>query len=175
MKTIIAILLFPVAALFAGDQSGAITVTEQSAFTFYKPFKRLTKQPQYVAPLTAVLCSLPSPASLEQEKAATGPHYHAYVHIYANPLAVDAATQKLEAYPAGAVIVKEKLAADGSVAAVGGMIKRDSGFDAGNGDWEYFFAAKAGGFSAGRLENCIDCHGQAKATDYVYSVRKLVK
>jgi len=175
MKIIIAILLLPVAALLAGDQPGAITVTEQTAFTFYKPFKRLTKQPQYVAPMTTMLCSMAGPEQLEREKAATGPHFHTLVHIYANPLAADAATQKLDAFPAGAVIVKEKLARDGSVAAVGGMIKRAAGFDAGNGDWEYFFAAKAGGFSTGRMENCIACHAQAKATDYVYSVRRLVQ
>jgi len=175
MKTIVAILLFPVAALFAGDQPGAITVTEQSAFTFYKPFQRLTKEPIFVAPLTAALCTEGTPEQREREKAATGLHYRTLIHIYANSIAVDAVAQKSEAFPAGAVIVKEKLAADGSVAAVGGMIKRDAGFDPANGDWEYFYAAKSGGFSTGRLQNCIDCHGQAKATDYVYSVRKLVK
>jgi hypothetical protein len=88
---------------------------------------------------------------------------------------VDAVAQKLDAFPAGAIIVKEKLGNDRSAAAVGGMIKRDAGFDPANGDWEYFYVAKPGGFSTGHLQNCIECHARTKQTDYVYSVRKLVK
>jgi hypothetical protein len=66
--------------------------------------------------------------------------------------------------------VKEKIAGDGSAFAVGGMIKRSKGYDDGNGDWEYFYAAKTGAFSTGRLQNCITCHRQTKTNDYVFSV-----
>ena len=137
---------------------------QEQRFKFYKPFRfqRLTKQPHYVAPLTAILCTFPSPELIEREKAATGPHYHARVHIYSNPIAADAITSKLATFPTGAVIVKEKLADDGAPIAVGGMVKRASGYDTKNGDWEYFYSANTGGFSTGRLQNCAECHAQRK-------------
>src|SRR5262245_32012396 len=60
------------------------SVTEENAATFYRDFVRLTKQPHYVAPLTARLCTTrPSPETDEREKQMTGPLYLARVHLYA--------------------------------------------------------------------------------------------
>lgn len=149
-----------------------VSVTKETAFTFYGGFKRLTTQPYRVAPLTARLCAMPSPELVEREKRATGPHYKVRIHLYANAVADDAMIRKLDTFPTGSIIVKEKLAADDSVAGVGGMIKRAPGYDAANGDWDYFYSDKGGAFFAGRLQNCADCHASAKASDYVFSARK---
>jgi len=97
----------------------------------------------------------------------------ASVHLYASPAAMPAVTNRLSAFPVGAVIVKEKLADDGKVSGVGGMIKRAAGYNASNGDWEYFYYGKPGEFSSGRLRSCIDCHRAAKTNDYVYSLWSL--
>ncbi|HEY2573259.1 MAG TPA: hypothetical protein VGH65_04290, partial [Verrucomicrobiaceae bacterium] len=135
MKIAALICLSSSVALLAADESTVVNITKDSALTFYRTFKRLTKQPHEVAPLTAVLCTTPSPELVERERRATGPHFSARVHIYANALADDAITRKLDAFPVGAVIIKEKLAKDDSVSAVGGMGKRSPGFDPTSGAW----------------------------------------
>ena len=157
MKTAPLLLFLAAATVLGSEEPAQVTVTKDTAFTFYRPFKRLTKEPHYVAPLTAILCTYPSPELIEREKRATGPHFQASVHIYANPLAEDTISRKLHVFPVGAVIVKEKLAADGSASAVGGMIKRAPGFASSSGDWEYFYSEKTGGFSMGKLQNCAEC------------------
>ena len=166
-------------ALLGSEPPPEVGVTKETVFTIYRSFKRLTKQPHFVAPLTAVLCIAPAPAIAEREKRATGPHYRTFIHVYVNGLADETITGGRATFPPGAVIVKEKLIADGSVARTGGpvsgvagMIKRAPGFDPKNGDWEYFYSDKIAELSTGRLQNCGECHSNAKSTDYVFSVWK---
>jgi hypothetical protein len=145
-------------------------ITEKNVFAFYRTFERLTKQPRRVQPSIATLCTTPTAQAIEAVKNATGLHHEALVHIYANALATEARTTKADsfAFPAGAVIIKEKLGLDDAVIAVGGMRKRSAGFDPANGDWEYFYATRLGAFSIGKLANCTACHSRAKETDYVF-------
>lgn len=76
-------------------------------------------------------------------------------------------------FPTGTIVLKEKLSqTDGSVAAIGGMVKRANGFDIKSGDWEYFYAAKSGDFEIGSIPNCVSCHAKAKSKDYVFSRTK---
>jgi hypothetical protein len=165
MKWRIAILL--VATTLAAAEP--LTVTKESAGKFYREFKRLTAQPRYVAPLTALLCTFPGKELLEKESALTGPHTRVSVHIYANTIADGAVTANAAEFPEGAVIVKEKLGRDAAVTDVGGMIKRAEGYDPKNGDWEFFFFTPGGDFATGKLENCIGCHNGGKR-DHVFSV-----
>lgn len=173
MKVTFRILAFVAAAIALTVVAADLAVTEQTASTFYRDFTRLTKRPHRVAPLTATLCTIPSRAVVEREKQMTGLHYWASVHVYASPAAMPAVTNGLRAFPVGSVIVKEKLTDDGKVSGVGGMIKRIAGYDASNGDWEYFYYGRPGEFSSGRLPSCVECHRAAKTNDYVYSVWSL--
>ena len=173
MKTASPILAFTVLAAALSVVAAEIVVTESNAPSFYRDFTRLTKRPHRVAPLTATLCTIPSRAVVEREKQMTGLHYMASVHLYASPAAMTAVTNRMRVFPVGSVIVKEKLADDGKVSGVGGMVKRAAGFDAANGDWEYFYYARPSEFSTGRIRSCIDCHRAAKTNDYVYSVWSL--
>jgi hypothetical protein len=163
-------LLCAVAAGAAGIASAELAVTEANAATFYRNFVRLTERPHPVAPLTAALCTIPSQAVVEREMQVSGPHYQTSVHLYASRSALPTIKSRARPFPAGAVIVKEKLASDGKVSGVGGMIKRRPGYDAANGDWEYFYFGGPGEFSSGRIESCVTCHRAAKSTDHVYSV-----
>ena len=162
MKTASLVCLCSLVSLLAGDPPANVTVTKETAFTFYRDFKRLTQEPHRVAEMIISGCS-------------SGPWSHAKgtrgIHVYVNPLADDAVIEKRKVFPAGAVIVKEKLGDDGAVTGVGGMIKRTAGFDPKNGDWEYFYSEKVG-FSTGRLQHCADCHSVAKETDYVFRAWK---
>ena len=48
------------------------------------------------------------------------------------------------------------------------MIKRAPGYDASNGDWEYFYYGGPGEFASGRIQSCIECHRSAQSKDYTY-------
>lgn len=92
-----------------------------------------------------------------------------------NDLAAETFEQSAKSYPVGSVIVKEKLAQDGkpglSVNAetgIAGMIKQEPGYSPEHGDWAYFYVESPAAAVSGRLDSCIDCHGNAKANDYVF-------
>ncbi len=158
-------------AVSAEANPAEITVTKDTVFTFYRQFDRLTAHPRGVAPMTAMLCRAPN--LIESEKRSADAHYHSTIHIYANPAAAAAILHRSNAFPTGSIVVKEKLAKEGDVTGVGGMIKRAPGFDPSNGDWEYFYAEPQGAdFSIGRLENCSACHARAKETGYVFCTLK---
>ncbi len=48
------------------------------------------------------------------------------------------------------------------------MIKRPTGYDPDNGDWEYFYFEDPTKFEQGRIALCVECHRGAAATDYVF-------
>ncbi len=165
------IILFSITSLLWAAEP--LVITKDSAATFYREFKRLTTEPRYIAPLTALLCKTPGKELLDKEQAITGPHTRVAVHIYANPPAADSIAANAAEFPVGSVIVKEKLGRDGkSVSDIGGMVKRPKGYDAANGDWEFFFYTPAGEVTTGKLANCVDCHNGGKR-DHVFSVWSL--
>lgn len=193
-----------IVALMGSDQSKTTMVTKETVRTFYRGFRRLTRDPLPVNPAISMACGgvvrissksnaveieglvkapkdstvqgvlkTPSNPGQDKKKRAFSPHANARVHIYVNTLADQATAQKLKTFPRGAIIVKEKLADDGSVNGLGGMIKRAPGYDVENGDWEYFYSDDIVGFSIGRLKNCAECHADSKETDYVFKVWQL--
>jgi hypothetical protein len=138
-----------------------------SVFSFYKKLSLLTPQPVIVSAVVAAACvAPPSPSLIEEERRHFGPHAEVAVNLYANETARTALAGQ-DRFPSGAIIVKEKLKGD-EASAIGGMIKRQPGYDPVNGDWEYFYAERSGKFTIGRLDNCIACHARAKSTDYVF-------
>jgi hypothetical protein len=164
LNRVLTLLAASMAILFMGADTPTQKIDADNVATFYRGFARLTKQPRHVVAAVSVLCTAPN-ATYN-----TNPH-EGWIHIYANP----AAEKKVAAgpkgpFPVGAVIVKEKVNGEGKVEGVGGMIKRAAGFDAENGDWEYFYSDRTAGFSIGKMTNCINCHAQAKDKDYAISV-----
>jgi hypothetical protein len=161
---------------FSAMAAEPLTVTKDSVRTLHKgkEFARLTDQPRLVAPLTGLLCRPPGPEILDKEKALVGPHARTMVHYYANAIARDAMAQEAKEFPVGAVFVKEKLAPKEAVLDVGGMVKREKGYDPAHGDWEFFFSASDGKFDTGKLATCVDCHGGGKR-DHVFAAWALGK
>lgn len=151
-------------------------VIKDTATTFYRSFKRLTKEPRLISPSFGAYCSLASKQAADARDASYGPHMARALHTYANPVAVDAITAIPAEFPIGAVIVKEKLKLGKRgryyFSEVGGMIKRAKGYDPANGDWEFFFYTPGGEFNTGKLANCIDCHSGGKR-DHVFSLWSL--
>jgi hypothetical protein len=167
MKSFRLLLLLVVPAALGAAEP--LVVTKDSASTFYQKFQRLTKEPRYVSPQIALSCVGPSDEVIAKEKARTGPHLNARVNIYVNQTTADFIATNGAVFPVGAVIVKEKIGYDKKVSDIGGMIKRDKGYDPANGDWEYFFYTPGAKFSTGKLANCIDCHNSG-TRDNVFNV-----
>jgi hypothetical protein len=102
------------------------------------------------------------------------------VHYYLNGVAQQYREARSDgAYPAGSVIVKEKLIADPAakdrgftrINAVAGMIKRERGASPETGDWEFFYFSPRSAPSDGKagmwekaadLKSCVSCHSNAK-------------
>jgi hypothetical protein len=147
-----------------------LEVTGKNVLSFYKGFDRLTERPMAVSASLSTLCVSPVPDLLEAERERAGPHAQTLVHLYSH--GVDRSTFAAEErrFPAGTLVVKEKLAADLRAEGVGGMQKMEPGYDPEGGDWLYFYASRSGSFTSGRLESCRSCHLRAKASDFVYYV-----
>lgn len=108
----------------------------------------------------------------------TGPHFLTSINVYANELAKpEFDKQKPEKFAVGSVIIKEKAETHSygfnfpgvsGKKGIGGMIKREPGYDSDNGDWEYFYQDEAGRLVSGKMKNCITCHSGTKQSDYVF-------
>lgn len=125
----------------------------------YRTYRQMTPKPVAVEPVLAAACTM--------FRHTADPHTDTLIAVFMNPPAADAFLQRLE-FPVGAVVVKRKQDARGNSQAVGGMIKRESGFDPANGDWEYFYAPAGQAAVTERAGGCADCHSRARETDHVF-------
>ncbi len=133
-----------VTTAFAAEDSAK--VTPEKVLEAYKTFTRVTKEPKSIGAEFAGLCNVPP--SIVQAAKETGPHVSHYLHYYINETAKHHRDGGGKGdYPAGSVIVKEKLLAGGlfpsrnldQIGAVVGMIKREPGSNRRTHDWEFFY------------------------------------
>ncbi len=100
----------------------------------------------------------------------TSPHGK-LLTTYVNDAGYNAAKLRLPKYPHGTIIVKENYKPDRTLAAVTVMAKV-RGYNPDAGDW---FWAKYGPegkvAKAGKVKGCIDCHRDAKKSDWVFTSR----
>ncbi|HET6249025.1 MAG TPA: cytochrome P460 family protein [Tepidisphaeraceae bacterium] len=148
----------------------------------YKQLQAMTKGTVFADPGLAMQCSGVSQEQVEAARKKNGPHAHTELAIYMNDLAANAFRKSLAAYPVGSIIVKEKKGQTFSIAdendntwkyastpsGVGGMIKRAPGFDAKNGDWEYFYFEDPAKIESGKIATCVQCHAGAASKDHVF-------
>lgn len=158
----------------------AATPTAAQVTKEFRKYTQMTDKEVYVDPPFAFLCDGPSKEAVENAKLKAGPHANSTIQVYMNALASDAFRAKTKSYPVGAVVVKDKKMlgyheAIGSgkwvnvpEKGVGGMIKREPGYDPANSDWEYFYSEDNNPMVNGALISCIQCHKAAKATGYVF-------
>lgn len=148
----------------------------------YHSFQKITLKPAVIDPRLFALCIENPSTEMMEHRAAIGAPSSAAVDIYMNDSAADSFNKK-EHYKTGAMIIKEKMLLPykpepGSpplplvdlnpVRGIGGMLKREPGYDPENGDWEYFYKNVNNPGTRGRLENCVQCHATAKDTDRVF-------
>ena len=103
----------------------------------------------------------------------TDSHGFSYGVVYANEPARAEIEKPNPQFPVGSIIVREKLetATSTTPQIVIAMVKREKGFSAETGDWE-FFAFDGADFKLQKREtksDCSACHIKAEKTDWVFA------
>ena len=160
-----------------GTLGSAVDVTNIDNIAMdFKLMHKMTGESVPVNPEFAMLCRGLDKSEVEKLRETKGPHAYTYVDIYMNRLAANAFKNKQVPYPVGSIFVKDKSALgywsndpnDKMEDGVGGMLKREAGYDPGNGDWEYFYYTDPTKIERGKIKSCVECHAGAKATDHVF-------
>jgi hypothetical protein len=132
----------------------------------YRSWYKVNPKPIHMAPALAVLCSAPV-----RWHSGNNPHDPKFFTVYVNAAGKQAMMSgKNSVFPAGSVIVKEKLPSEqGAPELLTVMVKRERGFDSAHGDWQYFIANGRGQeTSTDDVAKCQSCHEINKARDYVF-------
>lgn len=135
----------------------------------YKSWNLVNPQPVKMDEQVAMMCAPLFPRRI------ANPHAEKFLSVYVNEAGRHAMlSERWPKFPQGSLIVKEKL--DGKASPtpelLTAMLKRESGYDPKNGDWEYFVldgtATKI--VERGQLESCQSCHTARKNTDYIFRI-----
>ena len=127
-------------------------------------------RPIPVTSAAAADCAMPRIA-LDSE-AKHGPHANHSMVVRVSPEAIGA-FRSGKVMPVGAVVVKEKYPDDqtaGPSKEYAFMIKREVGYDVGDGDWEYAYVTQGAErkVKRGKLAQCATCHANVKDADYLF-------
>lgn len=139
----------------------------------YLGWTQRTDEPQAITAEIFSLCRLPSPAEQSFVDSQHGKDMLLLLDWLNEPAAHGFAAGGRPAFPVGSAVVKQKLRRPAGglpeVAALGLMIKRDRGFDAAHGDWEYGYWEPSTGLGSGKAAqaSCGGCHAQS-TTDHVF-------
>lgn len=155
--------------------SKKLSARKVPAVSNYRNWTLANAEPHYVDARPAAACA---PANFENSKSAApsrseNPHAGKWIRVFVNEVGrVPLLEQKVPVFPVGSVIVKEKLPQKDSEnpELLTVMIKRAAGFDAKNGDWEYYAlnGTATQTYSSGKLANCQACHIPQKENGYVF-------
>lgn len=154
---------------FPGEEQVSASVKEIER---YRSWKKVNSMPQLMPDRVAMSCAiLTSPETGSRLR--SGPHADVHFNVYVNSTGQKAMLeQKSPVFPAGSVIVKEKLASKESTIPqlLTVMIKHEKGYNERSGDWEYMVTDGTGTKVEGRgmMENCQSCHVGQKKTDYLF-------
>ena len=94
-----------------------------------------------------------------------------YVNSVGKPVSDGAASLP---YPLGTILVKETYKTEGgqkgTLKDITIMVKRESGYDTMNSDWEYLNVSSTLKIkSQGSIKMCINCHAVAMVDDYIFT------
>lgn len=179
MKRFLALLAVALVGCVPLTDTGEQPPTEQPppTDTDYTKWPSVTAEPYVVGPSQPTLCDINvsgvvkgwDPAAKWGTPQDRSPHADHAIVVRVNPVGRDAFLAR-KPVPVGTVVVKEKLT-DGKAVALGTMTKREAGYDAEYGDWEYSYRElkpDAPPATTGKVESCIACHRTAKQKDYLF-------
>jgi hypothetical protein len=179
------VLLVVVAALCASSSCASVSSEQRSSqtanverrasdptldkFAAYRSWHLVNPEPVKMDERVAILCAPIFPRGTEN------PHAEKFISVYVNDAGRDAMfNERSPKFPRGSMIVKEKLGSKESRSPelLTAMLKREEGYDAKNGDWEYLVLDGAATriLEQGKLESCQSCHTWRKQTDYIFRI-----
>jgi hypothetical protein len=172
----------PVVAVESSARPASTPVPDdiRELYTSYKRLELMTPEPVNIAPGTLMIagCRGPAPEEVAAGLEKFGPHSLMSINVYMNASAASAYAHLNKGYPMGSVVVKEKKARWGNMSTpmaginphdgVGGMVKREPGYDPAHGDWEYFYGDSTQPLISGKISNCVACHSKASGRDYIF-------
>ncbi|MBV6457945.1 MAG: hypothetical protein HONBIEJF_01065 [Fimbriimonadaceae bacterium] len=137
----------------------------------FRKWPSVTKDPIPVSRLLLRLCR-DTVKDYEELRKRHGPHTEETIRVRVKGMDVKN-FRKGRPAPVGSIVVKEKFSStrySSELVAYGIMIKREIGYDAPNGDWEYAYVSTQARSapSRGRLSTCRNCHAGAKGSDYLF-------
>jgi hypothetical protein len=158
-----------------GGKPASPTIPEIA--TSYTKLAHATNRPVDTDPTFATLCIGVSRHHVEAARAEGGPHTYTRIMVYMNDSALQAFKSSARVFPEGAIVVKEKkgLAYNDTESrqtaytpnGVGGMVKRQAGYDPQHGDWEYFYFEDPAKIESGKIASCVKCH-EGAGRDHVF-------
>jgi hypothetical protein len=99
-------------------------------------------------------------------------HGFSYGVVYANEIAAAEINKSSHKFPVGSMIVRERLDSLTAVSptVVIAMVKRESGFSKGTGDWEFFSftGTDLKLLSRQTAGSCAECHTKKRDADWVF-------
>ena len=136
----------------------------------YKSWTRVNPVPVSMPSYLAAACFVASADQVAMEE--NDPHRAQFITVYVNPPGRRSMMEQVYArFPQGSIIVKEKLTTKASTSPelLTAMIKREPGYNPGNGDWEYMALDGDGSKvrARGKLEKCQGCHKMSEGGDFV--------
>lgn len=153
----------------ASDAKPVDSETEQ--ISSYKSWAKVNPKPMKLPAPLNVLCAAPD-VTKDRADSSSNPHRQKFFTVYVNEIGQRAMLKELKpAFPAGSMVVKEKLSAQSSEPELlTAMIKRERGFNPESGDWEFLVLDGSGKKieARGKLETCQSCHAAKKNSDFVF-------
>jgi len=155
----------------------------RQSFAGYQKWRLVNAQPFYIPEPLAIACApIAMPSDSDSPSGATSGSHPSklgkFIRVFVNQKGRAAMftpqgfNAKNPRFPAGSVIVKQKLATKSSRAPelLTIMVKEKAGWDAQNGDWRYIVTSGSGKkiYAQGKLKNCQACHIPRKDGDYTF-------
>ena len=133
---------------------------------------QVNTEPYYISAAVNVLCRAPTAADYADERK-KNPHAATYITVYVNNVGREAMFSKDVQFPAGSVIVKQKVgnSSEGQKTLLYTIMKkRARGYNPEVGDWQFLVVSGNGTQleASGKLENCQACHVRRSDTDFVF-------
>lgn len=165
----------------ADDASGGATPpaahsqpadSREASLRAYKNWKLVNPQPVRVARASGAGSAVVGRLCRDPVAGADDPHVDKFISVYVNDVGEHAMlAEETPHFPPGSVVVKEKrdTPGDGPPVLITVMVKRDGGYDAQKGDWE-FLVMDGTAMKPTKPEqalNCWSCHANYQRTDFV--------
>ena len=144
-----------------------VSFIEKNDLKNYRAWTKVNPKPAVFGGAARFLCYVPGQYSYLSE------HQGKFITVYVNETGKsEMLTKKNPAFPVGTVIVKQKMKTENpkttELSTV--MVKREAGYNPGNGDWEYAVidAGVTKTTGEGKIEHCQKCHMMVSETDFVF-------